>query len=114
MAQVEELLQSKEFRRFLESLVAETVSRFVQTNEQRARELALMDRVVRVEEELKALRKLEAERFEVLYREMTARFEAIDQRFEALERRFTFTQWLIAGGFGFVSFLITLLQLLFR
>ncbi len=95
MSQVQELLESVEFRELLQNLVAETVARFVQVNEQRARELALMERVVRVEEELKALREIELarfeameKRFEALQREMNARFEAMDKRFEAMEKRF--------------------------
>ena len=93
MSQVQELLESVEFRELLQNLVAETVARFVQVNEQRARELALMERVVRVEEELKALREIELarfeameKRFEALQREMNARFEAMEKRFEALQR----------------------------
>ncbi len=95
MAQVQELLQSTEFQELLQNMVAETVARFVQDNEQRARELALMERVVRVEEELKALREIEMarvvameKRFEALQREMNARFEAMEKRFEAMEKRF--------------------------
>ncbi len=95
MSQVQELLESVEFRELLQNLVAETVARFVQVNEQRARELALMERVVRVEEELKALREIELarfeameKRFEALQREMNARFEAMDKRFEAMDKRF--------------------------
>ena len=90
---------------------------FVQTNEQRAREVSLMERVVRVEEELKSLRDIELmrfehlkqeldvkfkasqerdmalqremnARFEALQREMNARFEAVNERFEAVNTRF--------------------------
>ena len=121
MSQVQELLESVEFRELLQNLVAETVARFVQVNEQRARELALMERVVRVEEELKALREIELarfeameKRFEALQREMNARFEAMDKRFEAVERRLTFTQWMMGVGFTFIAFLITLAQFLLR
>ncbi|WP_153303649.1 hypothetical protein [Caldimicrobium thiodismutans] len=49
------------------------------------KELSLIERVVRVEEELKALREFVERRFEALQREM-------DRRFEALERRFQFFQ----------------------
>ena len=76
-------------------LIAEQLEGFVRENERRARELALMERVVRVEEELKALREAQMahfhaadKRFEALQREMTARFEAVDKRFEAMDKRF--------------------------
>ncbi len=70
------------------------------------KELSLIERVVRVEEELKALREFVEKRFEVmderfafLAREMDKRFEALqremDRRFEALERRFQFFQWVV-------------------
>ena len=45
---------------------------------------ALLERMVRVEEELKALRVLMDERFEFMER----RFEAVDKRFEAVDKRF--------------------------
>ena len=44
----------------------------------------LLERMVRVEEELKALRVLMDERFEFMER----RFEAVDKRFEAVDKRF--------------------------
>ena len=45
---------------------------------------ALLERMVRVEEELKALRVLMDERFGFMER----RFEAVDKRFEAVDKRF--------------------------
>ncbi len=47
---VEHLFQEK-----VDELLAQKLAAFVQTNELRARELSLMERVVRVEEELRAL-----------------------------------------------------------
>ncbi len=87
-------------RERLKATVREEVAAFVQQNEQRARELSLLERIVRVEEELKALREVQMtqfaasekrfeamdKRFEALQREMNARFEAVDKRFEALQR----------------------------
>ncbi|SHF22314.1 hypothetical protein SAMN02745206_01557 [Desulfacinum infernum DSM 9756] len=79
----------------VERLVKEKIADFVRQNELRAKELSLMERIVRVEEELKALREIESgrfetmeKRFEALQREMTARFEASDKRFEAMDKRF--------------------------
>ena len=51
----------------------------------------LLERMVRVEEELKAQRTLMDERFGFMERRFEAvdkRFEAIDQRFEAVDKRF--------------------------
>jgi len=57
----------------------------------------LIERVIRVEEELKALREIESagfeameRRFEALQKEMNALFESIDKRFEATEKRLIF------------------------
>ena len=88
-------IHSPEFRQFLRETLQEMLEQFVRANEQRSRELALMERVVRVEEELKALREIESarfeameRRFEALQREMHARFEAMERRFEAIDQRF--------------------------
>ncbi len=107
-------------RERLKATVREEVAAFVQQNDQRARELSLLERIVRVEEELKALREIQMtqfaaseKRFEALQREMNARFEAVDKRFEAvdkrfeavdkrfeaLDKRFTALQWMIGLGF---------------
>ena len=123
--QIQELLQDEQFQGFLEKMVADTVARFVQVNELRAKELSLIERVVRVEEELKSLRKIEAarfeameKRFEALQREMNARFEALQRemnaRFVSVERRLTFTQWMMGIGFTFLALLITLSNFLLR
>ena len=110
--------------RVLSARLPEAIAQFVKQNEERARELSLMERILRVEEELKSLREIESSRFEVmenrfenLQREMDKRFEAMDKRFEALElrfegleRRFSFTQWLIALGFSSVLVMIALVR----
>ncbi len=92
----------------------------------------LLERLIRLEEELKALRiemnlrfealkqesdvKFEAinARFEALIKEMNTRFEALtremDTRFEALDKRLNFLQWLIGIGIAFLGGLITLLN----
>jgi hypothetical protein len=116
------------FREFLEE--------YYKQKEKELYEVSLIERIVRVEEELKNLRKemeyLRKEmdyRFEALLREMNARFEAIikemntrfetqkresDARFEALEKRFNFLQWTMMLGFTFLSILITILSFLFK
>ncbi|MEJ5347600.1 MAG: hypothetical protein WHS46_02780 [Desulfosoma sp.] len=83
-----------------EEILAEKIAVFVKENEQRAREFSLMERVIRVEEELKALKEIQIahfnaseKRFEALQREMTARFEAVD-------KRFVLVQWTMGLGFS--------------
>jgi len=115
----------------LETRLAPAIEEFVRKNELRAKEVSLMERVIRVEEELKALREIESarfeaidkrfevidkrfeaidKRFEALQREMSARFEAQDKRFEAIDRRFSFLQWFIGLGFSVLAILLTLFR----
>ena len=114
-------IQHPEVKRYLEEMVSQAVARYVRENETRAKELALVERVVRVEEEIKALHQLLYEhmkatdqRFEALQREMVGRFEAMDkrfetlekanqQRFEAMEKRLSFIQWFMGFGFTFIA-----------
>uniref|UniRef100_A0A831ZJU2 DUF1640 domain-containing protein n=1 Tax=Desulfacinum infernum TaxID=35837 RepID=A0A831ZJU2_9BACT len=121
--------------REVDGLVAEKIATFVKENELRARELSLMERVVRVEEELKSLREIEAarfdavekrfealqreitarfeavdKRFEALQREITARFEAVDKRFEAMDKRFQTLQWTMGIGFSLLAVLMGALK----
>ncbi len=86
----------------IDSHLKVSLEEFVRINEGRAKELSIIERVIRVEEELKALREIETlrieamdkrfeavdKRFEALQREMNARFEAMDKRFEAVDKRF--------------------------
>ena len=86
------------------------------------------ERLIRLEEELKAQRGLmgahfEAvnKRFEDLIHNMNQRFEAVDKRFEDLihymekrfedmNRRFTMLTWLISSLFGALAVLITVFK----
>jgi chaperonin cofactor prefoldin len=86
------------------SKIHAAIEEFIKRNDQRAKELSLIERIVRVEEELKALREIEIARFEAaekrfeslqremnvkfesLQREMNARFETMNNRFEALQK----------------------------
>jgi superfamily II RNA helicase len=105
------------FREFLEE--------YYKQKEKDLYKLSLIERIIRVEEELKNLRKemeyLRKEmdyRFEALLREMNTRFETQkregDARFEALEKRFNFLQWTMMLGFTILSILITVFSFLFR
>ena len=62
-------------------------------------------------------------RFEELREDMNTRFEAVDKRFEelredmntrfeAVDRRFNSLQWLIGGGFTFLTVVIVLMKFL--
>ncbi len=80
---------------------------------------ALLERMVRIEEELKALRVLMDERFEFMERRFQAvdkRFEAVDKRFEdligATDKRFNTLTWMIGVGFVVVTSLTTVFALL--
>jgi DNA anti-recombination protein RmuC len=81
--------------------VSDYLTRLQVLNEVRLKELSLIERVVRVEEELRNLREMELMRHEALMREMNTRFEAsqkerdtrfvtlqkeMDTRFEALQK----------------------------
>ncbi|MDD9985732.1 MAG: hypothetical protein OXQ31_05645 [Spirochaetaceae bacterium] len=87
---------------------------------------ALLDRMVRVEEELKAQRELMDERFGFMERRFEAvdrRFEAVDKRFEDLiaysdkrfdqvDKRFNALTWMIGVGFVVLTSLTTVFALL--
>jgi len=56
--------------------------------------------------------------FASFMREIDKRFEALQKemntRFEAIEKRFIFMQWFTGFGFGFLAFLITLINFLVK
>ncbi len=98
----------------------------------------LLERMVRVEEELKAQRELMQQgfdavdkrfgavdkrfesvdkrfesvdkRFEDLIHYMDKRFDAVDRRFEALDKRFSSFQWLIGTGVTLIVVLMTVFE----
>ena len=125
----------------VESRLNRALEEYIERNEVRIKELALMERVIRVEEELKALRQMSEirfetmdERFEALQREMNTRFEAVDKRFEALQRemnarfealqremnvrfeamdkRFSAVQWMIGILVGIPALAIAITQII--
>jgi vacuolar-type H+-ATPase subunit E/Vma4 len=125
----------------VEKQVSAAVLEFVRKNEDRAKELALIERVVRVEEELRALREIESARFEAiqerfdalqkvmderfqamgerleaLQREMDKRFEALQSemsaRFLAVEKRLTQVQWFIGIWLGAATLFVGLIKVL--
>ena len=100
---------------WLRKLVDETVHR----QEPGGAGTQLLERMVRVEEELKAQRTLMDERFGFVARRfedvldyMNTRFEAVDKRFEDTNARFKTLTWLIGVGFVVLTSLTTLFALL--
>jgi len=79
----------------------------------------LLERMVRVEEELKSQRELMDQRFaavdkrfEDLMAHSDKRFEAVDKRFDDMHESFKRTQWLIGLGFVLVTAAVTVFGLL--
>lgn len=93
------------------------------------------DRILVVEQELKAQRELMSQgfaamekrfeslrhdmdkrfeasdkRFESLQHNMDKRFEAVDKRFEAVDKRFSMLQWMWGGGVLIITLLMSLYQ----
>jgi len=124
------------FSKMLESRLQRAMEEFVERNELKLKELSLIERIVRVEEELKSMREmfeikfdavdkrfetmdkrfesLQREmnaRFEALQREMNARFEAVDKRFEAMDKRFSVIQWMIGIMVGIPAIIIAIAQI---
>ena len=120
------VLKKEELIEIIKAIVTEQVEAYVREHEIKAKEFSLLERIIRVEEELKAQREIIAS----LQREMGVRFEAVDKRFEAMDKRFeslqremdkrfesvekrlSFLQWFMAGGFTFISVLITIINFL--
>ena len=69
---------------YVKPWLREVVDRMVPRTEAVGPDTALLERMVRVEEELKAQRELMDERFGF----MEQRFDAVDRRFEAVDKRF--------------------------
>ena len=78
----------------------------------------LLERMVRVEEELKAQRELMIIRFDAVDRRFEAvdrrfeaedrRFESVDKRFDDMNKRFGLIQWVTGIGFVMIGTLVTI------
>ena len=82
-------------------------------------EIELRERLVRVEEAIKHLGELlqkTLDFMDVRFNAMDKRFEDLrsdmNKRFEAVDRRFASMQWLIGGGFTFLTVVIVVLKFL--
>jgi transketolase len=76
----------------------------------RRRELDLVERVERVEDELKNLRELMEERFSKMDERFEAQRELMNERFDHMEKRTSFSQWIIGIGFTAIGLLILVLN----
>lgn len=79
----------------------------------------LTERMLAIEQELKAQRELMAARFQAVdqrFEDMNQRFEDMNQRFadtqRYMEKRFDTLQWMWAGGFLLVTLLMSIYQFL--
>ena len=82
----------------------------------RERELDLVERVVRVEEELKNLREVMEVRFNGVqtefkgihqrFEDVNERFEDVNKRFEDMDKRFSQVQWMMGLGFTVLAALM--------
>jgi hypothetical protein len=118
------------FSKMMEIRLKQALEEFIARNDVRIKELSLIERIVRVEEELKALREISEakfdaseKRFELLQRTINERFEAMDKRFESLQRemnarfeamdkRFSTIQWMIGILVGVPALFIVVNQLI--
>jgi len=86
----------------------------------RERELDLIERILRVEEEVKSSREVMEARFAAVYerfesvdkhfesmqQNMKTRFEAVDNRFKSVDKRFSQLQWMMGIGFTLLAALM--------
>ncbi len=63
------------------------------------REIDLIERSIRVEEEIKAQREIMETRFEAMQKQMDVRFDAVEKRFNSL-------QWTMGIGFTLIAALM--------
>ena len=107
----------------LEEKLGDYISRYLAGREREYEFIGSTERLIRLEEELKAQREMMAtrfegmdKRFEELIHYMDKRFEAVDKRFEDLihyiDRRFSLLTWLISSLFGALAVLITVFKFL--
>ena len=70
------------------------------------REMDLMERSIRIEEELKAQRQVMETRFEAMDRRFETIQEVMEKRFEVVDKRFTGMQWMMGLGFTLMAALM--------
>jgi hypothetical protein len=90
-----DFLANPEFRAMVRNELSDILTDFIATQEKRASEVSLIERIVRVEEAQRSHEQLTRAlleqinlRFEEMQRNMDKRFDAMDKRFEAVDKRF--------------------------
>ncbi|HQQ24302.1 MAG TPA: hypothetical protein PLH15_10740 [Spirochaetota bacterium] len=73
-------------------------------------DIQLIERMTRIEEELKAQREL----MQFGFNQMDKRFEAVDKRFEDVNKKFTVMMWAMGAGITIILTVITLLTIFTR
>jgi hypothetical protein len=68
------------------------------------------DRILVVEQELKAQRELMSQGFEAMDKRFESLQHNMDKRFEAVDRRFSMLQWMWGGGVLLITLLMSLYQ----
>ena len=86
---------------YVKPWLRELVDRMVPRVETAGADVALLERMVRVEEELRAQRQL-----------MDERFGFMEQRFATVDKRFNTLTWMIGVGFVVITSLTTVFALL--
>jgi hypothetical protein len=85
-------------KKIVERHVCAGILEFGKKNEEKGKEFSLIERVVRVEEELRFLRQMSEKRFDMLHIGM-------DVRFSALDKRLSQVQWFGGIWLGLVTLL---------
>jgi len=102
---MEQQTYQQELKELIYSILPEIIEKYFREREKELYSISLIERLIRVEEELKALRSDTNYRFEALMREM-------DARFEFLEKRFNFMQWFIGICFTIIMLALTIFNFL--
>jgi len=112
---------AEQVKPYLKELVEESVPRLVSQTGERAAptSVQLLERIVRVEEELKGQRELMKQGFEAMEKRFESadkRFESVDKRFEDLQhnmdKRFAMVQWGMGLGFVVLGTLVSVFGIL--
>jgi hypothetical protein len=113
-----DFLANPEFRAMARNELSDLLADFIATQEKRAGEVSLIERIVRVEEAQRSHEQLTRAlleqinlRFEEMQRNMDKRFDAVDKRFEEMGRlldRFMF--WSLGLTVSATFLIITMLR----
>ncbi len=73
-------------------------------------DIQLIERMTRIEEELKAQREL----MQFGFNQIDRRLEATDKRFDDVNKKFSMMMWMMSAGFTIIATVITLLTIFAR